>query len=165
MKRFFTFPNPVNDYAARTVATGVVVLAVAFLLTGWAWVLILLVLGFAARVAAGPRYSPLGQFATRVVAPRFSVPKLTPGPPKRFAQAIGLLFSLSALILFATLGTGPAKIVIGLLTLAASLEAFLGFCLGCKIFGILMRLGVIPHSVCEECGDLSRRYPELSKSR
>ena len=45
--------------------------------------------------------------------------------------------------------------------LAAFLEAALGLCLGCKAFGILMRLGVIPQSICEECGDLTKRYPSL----
>jgi len=44
--------------------------------------------GFWARVLTGPTLSPLGQLATRVVAPRLPVePKLVPGPPKRFAQA------------------------------------------------------------------------------
>jgi hypothetical protein len=41
---------------------------------------------------------------------------------------------------------------------AASLEGFLGFCLGCAIFGWLIRSGVVPDSVCVECGDLSVRY-------
>jgi hypothetical protein len=38
-----------------------------------------------------------------------------------------------------------------MLLVAASLEAFAGFCLGCRIFAGLMRLGVIPQSVCERC--------------
>ena len=36
---FFTFPNPVNDKAARTVATGVVAISVLTLVTGWWWLL------------------------------------------------------------------------------------------------------------------------------
>jgi hypothetical protein len=165
MKKFFSFPNPVNDYAARTVATGVVILAVTFLITGWLWVLIVLAAGFLARVLTGPKLSPLGQLATRVIAPRISSePKLTPGPPKRFAQAIGLIFSVTALILFGAVGVNAARIMIGLLTAAASLEAFLGYCLGCKIFALAMKLGIIPESICEECANISLRYPELSKS-
>jgi hypothetical protein len=163
MKKIFTFPNPVNEYAARTVATGVVLLSVVFLASGSAWLLALLGLGFLARVASGPRFSPLGLLASKVIAPRLSAePKLTPGPPKRFAQAIGFVFSAVALALYFAAGVTAASVVIAMLTVAASLEAFAGFCLGCKVFGLLMRIGVIPASVCEECGDLSLRYPELS---
>ena len=49
-----------------------------------------------------------------------------------------------------------------MLAVAASLEAALGFCLGCRIFALLMRLGVIPDHVCEECNDLSLRIPGLA---
>jgi hypothetical protein len=47
----------------------------------------------------------------------------------------------------------------GGLLVAASLEAFVGYCLGCKIFAFLMRTGVIPESVCEECNDIWGRRP------
>jgi hypothetical protein len=50
-----------------------------------------------------------------------------------------------------------ASVVIAMLTVAASLEAFLGFCLGCVIFGQLMRWNLIPESVCEDCNDITRR--------
>jgi Domain of unknown function (DUF4395) len=164
MRRLFSFPNPVNDFAARTVATGVVAMSVLYLITGWTWVLIPLCFGFWARVLTGPKLSPLGQFATRVVAPRLSgTPRLTPGPPKRFAQAIGVAFSTTALVVALSVGVGPAKVVIAVLAVAAFLEAAFGFCLGCKVFAILMKLGAIPESVCAECADLSLRYPTLSK--
>ena len=32
-----------------------------------------------------------------------------------------------------------------------------GYCLGCKMFALLMRVGVIPASVCAECADVGRR--------
>ena len=72
MKSFFSFPNPVNDAAARTVAIGVVTMSVVALATNTAWLLIPLTYGFVARVAAGPKISPLGQFAVRVAAPRLT---------------------------------------------------------------------------------------------
>jgi len=164
--RVFTFPNPVNDYAARTVATGVVLLCVATLAFRQPWLLIPLVYGFWARVLSGPRFSPLGQLATRVVAPQLPWgPTLVPGPPKRFAQAIGVVFSTTALVLWFGFGLHTAAlVVVGLLTCAAFLEAAFGLCLGCKAFGVLMKTGIIPESVCLECADLSRRHPELSSS-
>ncbi len=161
MKRLFSFPDPVNDLAARTVAAGVVVLSLATVLTG-SWVpLVLLVAGFAARVATGPTLSPLGQLATRVVAPRLGEPRPVPGPPKRFAQGIGLAFSgLAAVLFFGFDAPGAARIVVAMLAVPAFVEAAFGFCVGCQIFSWLMRIGVIPESVCPECADLSRRYPE-----
>ena len=163
----FTFPNPVNDYAARTVATGVVLMGVATIAFDQPWILILLAYGFWARVLTGPTLSPLGQLATRVVAPRLPFePKYVPGPPKRFAQAIGVVFSSTALVLWYGSGEHTAAfIVVGLLTGAAFLEAAFGLCLGCKGFAVLMRLGVVPESVCLECSDLSLRHPELAADR
>jgi hypothetical protein len=40
---------------------------------------------------------------------------------------------------------------------AAGLESIFGYCLGCKAFAFLMRVGAIPQSVCAECADLSAR--------
>lgn len=162
-RSFFSFPNPVNEVAARTVATGVVAMGLLVAVLGWGWVLVPLTYGFVARVLAGPRISPLGQFAVKVVAPRLpDRAKLVPGPPKRFAQAIGVVFTVTASALWLAGHSGAARVVIGLLVVAAALEAVLGFCLGCKVFGVLMRLGVIPDEVCAECNDLSLRYPDLA---
>lgn len=161
----FTFPNPVNEVAARTVAAGVVLMAVTFVVTGWGWLLVPLTYGFIARVLTGPTLSPLGRIATQVVAPRLAEhERLVPGPPKRFAQGIGVAFSVTASALWLLGAPGAARVVIAVLVVAASLEAFLGFCLGCKVFGVLMRLGVIPDDVCAECNDLSLRYPDLATS-
>lgn len=157
MAEIFGFPNPVNEKAARSVAAGVVVLSVVGAITGWWIVLLLLAYGFAARVASGPRFSPLGQLATRVVAPRLGAATLVPGPPKRFAQAIGLAFSGTALVLN-LVGLQPISTVL-LLVLAvfATLESAVGFCAGCFMFGRLMRLGIIPEETCEACADISLR--------
>ncbi len=159
MTGLFSFPNPVNDAAARTVALGVVTLSTITLVTGWAWLLIPLTYGFLARVLTGPTLSPLGQFAVRVAGPRLvSWQKFVPGPPKRFAQGIGLVFSGSALITWLSAGWPVARWILLPLIAAASLEGFLGFCLGCTMFGWLIRWGVIPDSVCADCGDLAARW-------
>ena len=159
MKSFFSFPNPVNDAAARSVALGVVALSVITFATGEAWLLILLTYGFAARVAAGPKISPLGWFAVHVSGPQLkSWERFVPGPPKRFAQVMGLTFSLAALLTWLSAGWLDARWILLPLIAAASLEGFAGYCLGCTVFGWLMRKGVIPESVCVECADLSARY-------
>lgn len=159
MRDFFSFPNPVNDKAARTVATGVLVGVVATLATGWYWLLIPLAYGFWARVLAGPKLSPLGRAATEVIAPRLGARRYVPGPPKRFAQGIGAVVSTAALVLGLILGLHTAAdVLLGLLVIAAGLESILGFCIGCKTFGLLMRAGLVPDQVCAECADISLRY-------
>src|SRR5664279_186546 len=91
-----SFPNPVNEKAARVVA-GLVVLAVlATMATGRGWLMWFIALGFALRVLSGPRFSPFGLLATRVVAPRLGPAKLVAGPPKRFAQGLGLAMSTAS---------------------------------------------------------------------
>jgi hypothetical protein len=155
-RRLFSFPNPVNEVAARVVAAGVVAQTSIYLLTGWTWVLLPLVLGFVARVASGPRFSPLGQFATRAVAPRLT-PKLVAGPPKRFAQGIGATLSTVALIAALLGASSTAFVATAMIAVAASLEAVFAFCLGCHMFRILMSLGVIPDTVCADCNNISAR--------
>ena len=158
MRRFFRFPNPVNEIAARTVAVGVLVQALAFVVTGWRWLMVPLALGFVARVASGPTFSPLGRLATQVVVPRlpFSA-RPVPGPPKRFAQGIGAVLSVGGLVAVAAGSVGLARLMVGAIVVAASLEAGLGFCLGCVIFRWLMRVGVVPSTVCAACGDVRGR--------
>jgi hypothetical protein len=155
VRSFFTFPNPVNEHAARLVALGVVLMAVATIVFDQPWMLFVIAYGFVARVLAGPKLSPLGRLVTKVIVPALGrTPKLVPGPPKRFAQGIGVVFSLTAVGLHLAGATGAAYLVLGLLAAAASLEAFFGFCAGCTIFAALMRAGVIPDSTCEACNDL-----------
>ena len=156
-REFFTFPNPVNEKAARSVAGGVVVLALLAALTQWWWLATLLAVGFALRVAGGPRYSPLGRLAVHVIAPRLGAARLVPGPPKRFAQTIGLLFSGAAAVALAAGATTVGTVLLAILAVFALLESALGFCAGCWVFGHLMRLGVIPDDTCAACNDISLR--------
>lgn len=155
----FSFPNPVNEKAARVVAAGVALISALALLTGWYWLLAPLALGFIARVATGPRISPLGRLAVDVIAPRLGPSKPVPGPPKRFAQAIGATLTTVGAVL--TLGFGAdtaGAVILAIMVVFATLESALGLCVGCRVFNLLMRLGVIPEEVCEDCLDISRRY-------
>jgi hypothetical protein len=153
----FAFPNPVNEYAARVTAGLVVLLALATAVTGSGWGLLAIAAGFWLRVLFGPRISPLALLSVKVITPRLGKVKLVPGPPKRFAQGMGAFVSTTALVLFAAGAQPAAWTVLGILIVAASLEAFLAFCLGCVIFGFLQRRGLIPGDVCEACNDISLR--------
>ncbi len=153
LKDLFSFPNPVNEYAARTVAAMVAVMSIAIVVFDASWLLFFLAYGFAARVLTGPTLSPMGLLATRVIVPLAGDPdKPVAGPPKRFAQSVGLVFSVGALLLYFA-GAAPvaAYSLLGVLILFALLESVVGFCAGCFVFGYLMRWGVIPQRFCEEC--------------
>lgn len=148
------FPDTVNDVAARLVAGVVVLIAVLTIVTDTQWLTLVLAYGFVARVIAGPTFSPLARLAV-AVAPRLAAPKVVPGPPKRFAQLLGAIFTVSAAVL--TYGFdqfGAAQVLLALLVVPAALEAFAGWCLGCAIFAQLMRTGIIPASVCTQCDDI-----------
>jgi hypothetical protein len=152
----FSFPNPVNEVSARLVAGGVLLLALATIASGQLWITAVIAYGFVARVLTGPTLSPLGQLVTRVITPRLPVAaKPVAGPPKRFAQGIGAVVSVTAAILGLGFGLeGEAYAVLGLLIAAATLESVFAFCIGCQLFAALMRLGVVPEAVCERCNDI-----------
>ncbi len=157
--RWFGFPNPVNETSARLVAAGVVLQGVVYLAVQQWWVLVPLAYGFLARVLAGPRFSPLGRLVTEIITPRLTSVehKFVAGPPKRFAQGVGLAFSGGALVALAFGAPTVATVLIAGLVVAATLESVFAFCLGCVVFGQLMKLGVVPESVCLECSDISGR--------
>ncbi len=163
MRKLIGFPNPVNEKAARVVAGVVLATVIVILATSAYWLLIPLAYGFWARVLTGPKLSPLGWTAQNVIAPRLGAKKPVPGPPKRFAQAMGAVMSTTALVL--ALGFGlhtAADVVLVLFLPAAGLESIFGYCIGCKIFGLLMRLGIVPETVCAECADVSLRLSAAS---
>jgi hypothetical protein len=152
----FSFPNPVNEKAARVVAGVVAVTAIAALATGAHWLLVPLAYGFWARVLTGPTLSPLGRFATQVAAPRLGPPKYVPGPPKRFAQGMGAAITTAAAVLWLGFeATAAVNVLLAAIATAAALESALAFCIGCQIFALLMRAGVIPERFCLECAALN----------
>jgi uncharacterized protein DUF4395 len=160
MRSLIGFPAVVNEKAARAVAGQVLVVAVVALATGWLWLSAVLAVGFALRVAAGPRFDPFGQLATKVIAPRLGEPVLVAGPPKRFAQAVGLVFTLAGTV---ALALGAPVVTVGLLAVLvvfAALESVVGFCAGCFVFGYLMRWGLVPEETCAACNDISLRRRE-----
>jgi hypothetical protein len=158
VRQLFSFPDPVNETSARVVAGGVLLEAALFFVVRDGWALVPLVYGFAARVLTGPTLSPLGQLATRVVTPRLRVEhRYVPGPPKRFAQGIGLTFTAGATVAWWIGVPALSYALIGLLVVAASLEAFFAICLGCIIYRFFWE--------CEDCNDISERVRVALASR
>jgi hypothetical protein len=83
------------------------------------------------------------------------------GPPKRFAQAIGATFTIAIALVALVAGDHPvADVLLGAMILAAGLESIFAICVGCEVFALLMRTGVIPESVCLECADVTLRQAQ-----
>jgi hypothetical protein len=154
-RALFSFPDPVNEVSARLVAAGVVVMCVVTIAFDLEWATVLIAYGFVARVLTGPTLSPLGQLVTRVVTPSLGLTERpVPSPPKRFAQGMGVAFSVTALVLAGLGDWTAAEIILALLASAALLESAFGLCIGCKVFAVLMRAGVVPEQVCERCNNI-----------
>ena len=158
MRSLFSFPNPVNETSARTVAAVVAVLALVAVAFQQGWLLPVIAYGFVARALTGPTLSPLGLVATRVVTPRLPVrARYAPGPAKRFAQSIGAVFTVTATVVWYVVGSHVAgSVLLGVIAVFASLEAGFGVCVGCKAFYLGMRLGLVPPQICEECSRVLR---------
>jgi uncharacterized protein DUF4395 len=152
------FPNPVDEVSARLVAAGAGALTALAVALAEPLLLVPVAVGFVLRVLAGPRLSPLALLVTRVVRPRLPIaPRPTAGPPKRFAQGVGAALSTTAAA-FGLLGAeSVAWALSGALIAAATLEAAVGLCLGCHVFGLLMRAGLVPSETCADCADIWAR--------
>ena len=157
MSGFFSFPDPVNEKAVRVTAAGVAVLAAAAVTTRRPELLGVLAYGFVARAAAGPRLSPLALIASRLVAPRLGPARPVAGPPKRFAQLLGAVVSVSGFVLALVGATTVAFTLAALMVVLAALESGLGICVGCLLHARLARRGIVRAPECLDCADVRGR--------
>lgn len=113
-----------------------VVLALA-LVTGQVWLLVAQAVVFA--LGSADR-SPYGLLYRRLVRPRLGPPAELEDPrPLRFAQAVGLAFTVVALV-GAAAGLPAVTVVAAAAALAAAfLNAAFGVCLGCEVYLLLRR--------------------------
>jgi hypothetical protein len=161
--RISRFPNIVDDIAVRLIAAVVLVVAVAALAFHQWWLYAVLALDFTLRAGWGPSASPVARFVQTFVRPRVGQPpRYTAGPPKRFAAAIGAVLTLAATVLWLAGTVVPVMLIGVVMVVFPALESLAGICVGCIVFGWLMRLGVIPESVCLECANINRRVATSS---
>ncbi|WP_347352720.1 DUF4395 domain-containing protein [Intrasporangium sp.] len=159
------FPAVVDEITVRLVAAVVLSLAVIALATQQWWLYLLLAADFVTRSVVGPRWSPVARLVQQWVRPAVPTqPVLVPGAPKRFAAAIGAALTSAAVILWLVHATtGSSGAAVGLVVVAVALvvfpalEAVFGLCVGCRLFAGLVRLGLVPESICLECADIRRR--------
>jgi len=129
-----------------TAAVTLVVFAVALVLSDAAPAAAAVITGvqavlFAIGAGLGVQRTPTGLLFRSLVRPRLSPPDHLEDPaPPRFAQAVGLLFAVVATIGFATGAVLLGQVAAGLAFVAALLNAAFGFCLGCEMYLLGLRL-------------------------
>jgi hypothetical protein len=156
--RVSRFPNIVDDVTVRLIAGVVLLLAVVALAAHQWWLYAVLAADFVLRAGWGPSASPVAIVVNRWVRSRVPAgPRYTAGPPKRFAAAIGAVLTAAASVLWLAGASTPVVVIGVVMVVFPALESLAGVCVGCLVFGWLMRLGVIPESVCVECADITRR--------
>jgi hypothetical protein len=117
-----------------------VVLALA-LVTGSVWVATFQAVVFAIGAINGPQFTPYAFIYRTLIKPRLkSLLRTEDVRPPQFAQSIGLLFALVALVGSATGAPVVFTIAIAAALAAAFLNAAFDFCLGCQIYLLLARL-------------------------
>lgn len=91
-----------------------------------------------------PRTAPWGVLYRRVVQPRLAPPTELEDPrPPRFAQGVGLFVTTVGLILHLAGVPWALPIAAGMAFVAAFLNAVFGLCLGCQLYLLLQRAGIV----------------------
>lgn len=130
-------PSAVDPRGPRVAAALTSVVLALALLTGNAWLLLAQGVVFALGAV---HHSPYAVLYRRLVRPHLGPPAELEDPrPLRFAQVLGLLFTLAALA-GAVSGVAPLTVLATSAALAAAfLNAAFGICLGCEVYLLLRR--------------------------
>lgn len=99
---------------------------------------------FAIGAFAGIAKHPYGAIFKALIRPRLTAPEELEDPkPPTFAQLIGFIITLAGFV-FALFGlvTG-AVIAVAFAFVAAFLNSVFGYCLGCQIYVLLVRAGIV----------------------
>ncbi|WP_104127250.1 DUF4395 domain-containing protein [Cryobacterium sp. Y57] len=129
--------------------TAVLLLVVVFMsLTGASTAALALLAAIAALFAwgalAGAGRHPYGALFKKFVRPRLAPPtELEDAAPPTFAQGVGLAVTVVGLVLGVAGVPGAVGITAAAAFVAAFLNAVFDYCLGCQIYLLLLRSGVL----------------------
>jgi hypothetical protein len=134
--------DPRGPQLTAAITAGVLV-AVLLLPSPWAAVLTgVQALLFAIGATQGVQRTPHAWLFRNVVRPRLApATELEDPEPPRFAQGVGLAFTLVALVAFASGVTLLGQVAIGFALVAALLNAVFRLCLGCELYLLPKRAG------------------------
>lgn len=121
---------PAAPLAQRALDPGFLLLVVIALLFLWG--------------VLSPRTAPWGVLYRRAVRPRLTPPTELEDPrPPRFAQGVGLFVVGIGLVLHLAGVPWALPVAAGAAFIAAFLNAAFDFCLGCQIYLLLQRAGIV----------------------
>ena len=121
---------PVSPLTQRLLDPGFLLLLVSALLFLWG--------------VLSPRTAPWGVLFRRVIRPRLAPPTELEDPrPPRFAQGVGLFVVVIGLLLHVAGVPLALPVAAGAAFIAAFLNAAFDFCLGCHIYLLLQRAGIV----------------------
>lgn len=125
-----TGPIQTASVAQRALDPGFIALAVVALLFLWS--------------VLSPRTAPWGALYRKAVQPRLARPSELEDPrPPRFAQGVGLFVSVVGLVLHLVGVPWALPIAAAAAFVAAFLNAVFGLCLGCQLYLLLQRIGLV----------------------
>jgi hypothetical protein len=124
----------INESVARVASFLVTIIVTIVVLFKAPYMLILLGTDFALRAFTNGTYSPIKYLAKQLYRYSGLSEKKGDAAPKKFAAAIGFIFSFSIAALQLAQYFILADVVAGVLVFCAALEAFAGFCVGCVIY-------------------------------
>lgn len=113
-----------------------------------AWILLAAVSAlFAWGAVAGIQRHPYGLLFKKVVRPRLSPPAHLEDPvPPTFSQGVGFVITFAG-VLLALVGVAYALLIAAVFAFfAAFLNSVFDYCLGCQIYLLLVRVGVLGRS-------------------
>ncbi len=117
-----------------------IVLAIA-LVTGSVWVVLAQAIVFAIGATKGPQFTPYAFIYRTLIKPRLkSALRTEDVRPPKFAQSIGLLFAIVALVGAVTGTSVVFTVAVAGALAAAFLNAAFDFCLGCQMYLLLLRV-------------------------
>lgn len=148
----FNTSQRVSTAIIKSNAIQVIILSVLSLYLQSVWPVLFLTLDYGLRAFNFGKISPLAIISKKILIPLFKFGSiLVTQAPKSFAARIGLTLSVMSLIFYQLNNFIGFIIPITLLAIFSFLEAFFGFCAGCKIYGLLIRWKVFGEDDCRDC--------------
>jgi len=132
---------PVDPRGVRFAAALTTVVLAVVLLTGSGWLLAVQAAVFALGAFAGLRFAPFSVAYRLLVAPRLSPPsEREDAAPVRFSQLVGFAFAVLGTVGYLSGLTVLGVVATAFALVAAFLNAAFGFCLGCEMYAVIVRL-------------------------
>ncbi|MEA1879769.1 MAG: DUF4395 domain-containing protein [Campylobacterota bacterium] len=136
----------VDANMVRVISLQVALLTMLFLYTNSLVFALVLLFDFSVRTLRYAKLSPFNFVAHFVLSAWGVAPKLCDESPKRFALYLGLVISLTLVVLLSAGLTMLATTLATILLICALLETLFDFCIGCKIYyAIELAKGFLRH--------------------